>query len=264
MLALQQRRRKFPEVTSGDPGRNRNVCGQEARRGQELKREDAAGPGAVTEHTQLHARSTAEGVAPRLALSHTNAAPGPLLRRQPRQRLRRTRKNKVPPSDPTLSIYLQLQANHGNRVLAQVSASVVKPYDDSPFEGIFTISTEFSPMAAASFEPARVGPYELLLSRTLDNTLRRARAIDLESLCILAKKLVWSVRVDVHFLDHDGGLVDAACVAVVAALLSFRRPDVEVRGEQVQIVSRPPDPSYSRPNNTTPLNWGRQYLRFWL
>jgi exosome complex RNA-binding protein Rrp42 (RNase PH superfamily) len=42
--------------------------------------------------------------------------------------------------------------------------------------------------------------------------------------------------VDVHFLDHDGGLVDAACVAVVAALLSFRRPDVEIRGEEVQIV----------------------------
>lgn len=123
--------------------------------------------------------------------------------------------------------------------MAQVSASVVKPYEDSPFEGIFTISTEFSPMASSSFEPSRVGPYELLLSRTLDNTLRRARALDLESLCILAKKLVWAVRVDVHFLDHDGGLVDAACVAVVAALSSFRREDVEVRGEEVQVVCLP-------------------------
>lgn len=91
-------------------------------------------------------------------------------------------------------------------------------------------------MAAASFEPGRTGPYELLLSRTLDNTLRRARALDLESLCILAKKLVWSIRVDVHFLDHDGGLVDAACVAVIAALCAFRREDVEVRGEEVEIV----------------------------
>jgi exosome complex component RRP45 len=123
-----------------------------------------------------------------------------------------------------------------NRVMAQVSAAVVKPYDDSPFEGIFTISTEFSPMASSAFEPARVGPYELILSRTLDNTLRRARALDLESLCILAKKLVWSVRVDVHFLDHDGGLVDAACVAVIAALSAFRREDVEIRGEEVEIV----------------------------
>jgi exosome complex component RRP45 len=122
------------------------------------------------------------------------------------------------------------------RVMAQVSASVVKPYDDSPFEGIFALSTEFSPMASSSFEAARGGPSELLLSRTLDNVLRRARAIDLESLCILAKKLVWSIRVDVHFLDHDGGLVDAACVAVIAALSAFRREDVQVRGDQVEIV----------------------------
>lgn len=41
---------------------------------------------------------------------------------------------------------------------------------------------------------------------------------------------------DVHFLDHDGGLVDAACVAVMASLLSFRREDVEVRGEEVKVV----------------------------
>src|SRR5947199_2124487 len=97
-------------------------------------------------------------------------------------------------------------------------------------------TTEFSPMASSAFEPSRTGPYELILSRTLDNTLRRARAIDLESLCILAKKLVWSVRVDVHFLDHDGGLVDAACAAVMASLMSFRREDVEVRGEEVKVV----------------------------
>ena len=149
----------------------------------------------------------------------------------------RTWKNKVPSRTNFTCVALVWMLMC--RVMAQVSSQVVKPYDDSPFEGIFTISTEFSPMASASFEPARVGPYELLLSRTLDNTLRRARALDLESLCILAKKLAWSIRVDVHFLDHDGGLVDAACVAVIAALSAYRRPDVEVRGEDVEIVPSP-------------------------
>lgn len=36
-------------------------------------------------------------------------------------------------------------------------------------------------------------------------------------------------------LDHDGNLVDASCLAVIAALLHFRRPDVEVKGEQVTV-----------------------------
>ena len=40
-----------------------------------------------------------------------------------------------------------------------------------------------------------------------------------------------------HVLDHDGGLVDASCVAVIAALRHFRRPDVSVQGEEVTIYT---------------------------
>lgn len=36
-------------------------------------------------------------------------------------------------------------------------------------------------------------------------------------------------------LDHDGNLVDASCLALVAALMHFRRPDVEVHGEEVTV-----------------------------
>jgi len=38
-------------------------------------------------------------------------------------------------------------------------------------------------------------------------------------------------------LDHDGGLIDACCIALVAALLHFRRPDVQVQGEEVTVFS---------------------------
>lgn len=36
-------------------------------------------------------------------------------------------------------------------------------------------------------------------------------------------------------LDHDGNIVDASCIALVAALMHFRRPDVEVHGETVTV-----------------------------
>ena len=45
------------------------------------------------------------------------------------------------------------------------------------------------------------------------------------------------MRADVHVLDYDGGLVDASCVAVIAALQHFRRPDVSIEGEQVTIYT---------------------------
>ena len=42
---------------------------------------------------------------------------------------------------------------------------------------------------------------------------------------------------DVHFLDYDGGLVDASCIAVVSALQHFRRPEVKVEGEEVALFT---------------------------
>lgn len=51
----------------------------------------------------------------------------------------------------------------------------------------------------------------------------------------MAGQKCWQVRVDIHFLHHDGGLVDASCIAAVAALQHFRRPDVSVEGEKVII-----------------------------
>lgn len=43
------------------------------------------------------------------------------------------------------------------------------------------------------------------------------------------------MRTDVHVLDFDGGLIDASCIAIMAALQHFRRPDVSVDGERVTI-----------------------------
>ena len=71
----------------------------------------------------------------------------------------------------------------------------------------------------------------------LEKAIRRSNAIDTESLCIIAGKKCWNIRADVHVLDHDGGLVDASCIAVVAALQHFRRPDTSVEGEDVTIYT---------------------------
>lgn len=41
------------------------------------------------------------------------------------------------------------------RVLVNISAEVVVPYADRKFDGIFTISTELSPIASPAFEVGR-------------------------------------------------------------------------------------------------------------
>lgn len=78
---------------------------------------------------------------------------------------------------------------------------------------------------------------EVILSRLLEKAIRRSSALDTESLCIVAGQQCWTIRADVHVLDYDGGLVDASCIAVVAALRHFRRPDVSIHGEDVTVYS---------------------------
>jgi exosome complex component RRP45 len=78
---------------------------------------------------------------------------------------------------------------------------------------------------------------EVLISRDIEKALRRSRAIDTDGLCIVAGEKVWQIRIDLLFLDHDGNLIDCACIAAITALLHFRRPDITVIGEDVVIVS---------------------------
>ncbi|KAJ1657083.1 3'-5'-exoribonuclease [Dispira simplex] len=129
-----------------------------------------------------------------------------------------------------------VQVAYGStQVLAQVSCEVMRPFPDRPAEGFLTITTELSAMAAPNFEVVGRSEEEVLINRHVEKTLRRSRAIDTEGLCIVAGEKVWSVRIDLHFLDHDGNLLDAACYAAIHALAHFRRPDVTVVGDEVTV-----------------------------
>ncbi|NXQ27745.1 EXOS9 protein, partial [Alaudala cheleensis] len=48
---------------------------------------------------------------------------------------------------------------------------------------------------------------------------------------------VWQIRLDMHLLNHDGNITDAASIAGIVALCHFRRPDVSVLGEEVTVYT---------------------------
>lgn len=129
--------------------------------------------------------------------------------------------------------YGHCEVQLGNtRLVVQISAEVGKPYEDRPYEGTFMITTDVSSMASPMFENFRQSDDEILIARLIEKAVRRSSALDLESLCISGGKSCWNVRADVHYLDYDGGLVDASCIGVMAALMHFRRPDTTVEGEK--------------------------------
>ncbi|CAG8961817.1 hypothetical protein HYFRA_00013993 [Hymenoscyphus fraxineus] len=123
------------------------------------------------------------------------------------------------------------------RIHTNISAEVTTPYPDKPFDGLFTITTELSPMTSPHYEVSRPSDPEILLSRILEKNLRRSQALDTESLCLIAGHKVWSIRADVHILSHDGNLIDASCISVLAALQHFRKPDTSSEGENVTVYT---------------------------
>ncbi|KAJ7039573.1 ribosomal protein S5 domain 2-type protein [Mycena alexandri] len=121
------------------------------------------------------------------------------------------------------------------RVIAHVDAKMVKPPPERPFEGIITIHSEISPMASSEYEIGRPSEEEITITRMLDKVLKRSDAVDKESLCILAGQRVWHLRLTLHCLADAGNMLDCACLAGIVALKHFRRPDVEVIGDEVTI-----------------------------
>lgn len=120
------------------------------------------------------------------------------------------------------------------QVLVGVSMDVGEPYSDSPQDGVLTTSAEFRPMASPSFEPGPPDENSIELARVVDRGIRESGSIETDKLFIEEDK-VWVVFVDIHVIDHNGNLIDAAGIASIAALLDSRMPKYEdgviIRGE---------------------------------
>ncbi|KAL0126113.1 hypothetical protein PUN28_004914 [Cardiocondyla obscurior] len=121
------------------------------------------------------------------------------------------------------------------RAVAQVSCDIQQPKTSRPNEGMIRISVELTPLAAQHFESGRQSEAAILISRQLEKCFKDSKCIDLESLCIVADKKVWNLRIDINIINHDGNLVDCASIATLAALMHFHRPDVTSTGEEVII-----------------------------
>lgn len=120
-----------------------------------------------------------------------------------------------------------------SRVLAHITSEISEPKATRPNEGILYINVELGPMAAPHFEAGRNNELTVRLNRTLERTFKDSRCIDLESLCIISEEKVWTLRVDLNVLNHEGNLFDCCSVATLCALAHFRRPDVSIRDNEI-------------------------------
>ncbi len=110
-------------------------------------------------------------------------------------------------------------------VLVGVKLDIGEPFSDTPNKGVLMTNTELRPGASPDFETGPPNENSVELARVVDRGIRGSEAIDLEKLCIEEGEKVWMTFIDIHALDNDGNLMDAAALGAIASLLNTRIPN---------------------------------------
>lgn len=117
-------------------------------------------------------------------------------------------------------------------VLALVSGELSAPLPERGTEGRLTVVVEVTSMVSPDAESSsRQSESATVLGRVIERSLKQSHAVDLESLVLQAGRFVWEIRVEVRVLADDGNVAGAASLATLAALLTFRRPEVTFSAE---------------------------------
>ena len=110
------------------------------------------------------------------------------------------------------------------QVLVGVKMDVGEPYSDSPESGVLTTAAELIPLASPDFEAGPPREDAIELARVVDRGVRESEVVELDKLCLEPGEKVWIIFIDIHILDHDGNLFDAASLAALAALFTAKVP----------------------------------------
>jgi len=110
------------------------------------------------------------------------------------------------------------------QVITGIKMDVGEPYPDSPDSGVMSTAAELIPMASPDFEAGPPREDAIELARVVDRGIRESELIEVDKLCIEPGEKVWIVFIDIHILDYDGNLFDAASLASLAALMTAKVP----------------------------------------
>lgn len=121
------------------------------------------------------------------------------------------------------------------QIMVGVKPQIGEPFPDTPNVGVLITNSELLPMASPTFEPGPPDERSVELSRVVDRCIRESKMVDLEKLCIIPGKKVWMIFLDLHILDYDGNLMDAAVLASVAALKDAKIPEARVEDNEIVV-----------------------------
>lgn len=147
------------------------------------------------------------------------------------------------------------------RVLAGTKMEVGEPFPELPEEGALIVNAQLLPVASPIFKLGRPSEDEIVLARIIDRALRSSGSVDLGQLCIEKGKRAFMLFVDVAALNQDGNLIDASMIATLAALMSTKMSEFELKdGEIVYKSTVRPLPLKGHPLIVTIQKIGHHFI----
>jgi exosome complex component RRP42 len=130
------------------------------------------------------------------------------------------------------------------QIMIGIKPQIGDPFPDTPNVGVLMTNSELLPMASPTFEPGPPDERSVEMSRVVDRCLREGKILDLEKLCIIEGKKVWMIFLDLHVLDYDANLIDAAVLGSVAAIMNTKIPTARVEEDEIIIDEENKTPLY--------------------
>ena len=112
-------------------------------------------------------------------------------------------------------------------VICGIKAELAPPKSEEPTKGFIVPNVDLPPLCSPRFKAGP--PSDLAQSCTvfMNNFIKSSQFILPEDLCIEENKLCWALYADLMCLDYDGNILDACCIALLAALKNTQLPIVE-------------------------------------
>ena len=110
------------------------------------------------------------------------------------------------------------------QVVVGIKMDLGEPFPDTPDCGVLSTAAELIPLASPDFEAGPPQRDAIELARVVDRGVRESEVVDVHKLVLVPGEKVWIVFIDIHILDYDGNLFDAASLGALAALLTTKIP----------------------------------------
>ncbi len=127
------------------------------------------------------------------------------------------------------------------QVIVGIKMSLGTPYPDTPNDGVMATAAELIPMASPDFEAGPPRENAIELARVVDRGIRESEIIDTEKLCLIPGEQIWMVFIDIHIIDYDGNLFDAASLAALVALHTTKVPIEKIKSVLESMIEKHPE-----------------------